>query len=136
MTGVQTCALPICFPVTITAHLGEQPIKLQELVYSATNATNDIIFGYQERFAEHKYRQSYVSGAFRSNHPQSLDIWHWAQEFNDTVRLNDEFIVENPPIKRTVAVPSEKDFICDTFLQLKCTRPMPVNATPGLVDHF
>ena len=45
------------------AHLGEQPIKLQELVYSATNATNDIIFGYQERFAEYKYRQSYVSGA-------------------------------------------------------------------------
>ena len=119
------------------AHLGEQAIKQMELKAKNNDDThNTLTFGYQERYSEYKYRQSIIAGALRSNYPQSLDSWHLAQEFDDTVTLGPNFIHENPPIARTVAVPSEKDFICDTFLHLYCTRPMPVNAIPGMADHF
>ena len=119
------------------AHLGEQGIKQMELIAKSNDdANNEKNFGYQERFAEYKYRQSTIAGALRSNYPQTLDSWHWAQEFDPDVVLGSAFITEDPPIGRTVAVPSEKDFICDTFLHLRCTRPMPVNAIPGMMDHF
>ena len=120
------------------AHLGEQGIKQMELIAKSNDdANNTKIFGYQERFAEYKYRQSIIAGALRSNYiGGTLDSWHWAQEFDPEVVLGSAFITEDPPIGRTVAVPSEKDFICDTFLHLRCTRPMPVNAIPGMMDHF
>lgn len=119
------------------AHLGEQAILQKEIHAKSTDDSyNNQIFGYQERYAEYKYRQSIISGSLKSNFPQTLDSWHLAQEFNESVVLGPSFIKENPPIARTVAVPSEKDFICDTFLHLNCTRPMPVNAIPGMADHF
>lgn len=119
------------------AHLGEQAIKQMELIAKSNDDIhNEKTFGYQERYAEYKYRQPIISGSLRSNYPQTLDSWHLAQEFDTGVTLGANFIHENPPIYRTVAVPSEKDFICDTFLHLHCTRPMPVNAIPGFADHF
>lgn len=119
------------------AHLGEQAIKQMELIAKSSDDTyNTKTFGYQERYAEYKYRQPIIAGAMRSNYPQTLDSWHLAQEFPLETNLSPAFIAENPPIMRTVAVPSEKDFICDTYLHLYCTRPMPVNAIPGMADHF
>ena len=119
------------------ANLGEQAIKQMELIAKSTDDTyNTKTFGYQERYAEYKYRQPIIAGAMRSNYPQTLDSWHLAQEFPLETNLSPVFIAENPPISRTVAVPSEKDFICDTFLHLYCTRPKPVNAIPGMADNF
>lgn len=115
------------------AHLGEQPIKTIELI---AGDNDNAIFGYQERYGEYKYRQGIISGSLRSNYPQSQDIWHLAQEFPAGTVLNGSFVQEAPPIGRTLAVPSEKAFITDTFLELYCTRPMPVNAIPGWADHF
>lgn len=119
------------------AHLGEQTILQKEIHTKSSDDTyNDTVFGYQERYAEYKYRQSIVSGSLRSNYPQTLDSWHLAQSFDESVVLGSSFIKENPPIGRTVAVPTELDFICDSYLHLNCTRPMPVNAIPGMADHF
>lgn len=117
------------------AHLGEQGIYNKE-IYAQGTEEDDEIFGYQERYAEMRYKPGYIAGAFRSNHPQSLDIWHLSQDFLELPSLNPGFIQENPPIKRIVAVPSEKDFIVDVFTQLHCTRPLPTYSTPGLIDHF
>lgn len=117
------------------AHLGEQAILNKEL-YAQGTAADEEIFGYQERYAEYRYKPGTVSGSFRSNYAQSLDIWHLTQEFESLPALNSGFIQENPPIKRIVAVPSEKDFLADIFTELHCVRPMPTYSTPGLIDHF
>lgn len=117
------------------AHLGEQAILVKE-IYAKGNAADDDVFGYQERYAEYRYKPGVITGAYRSNYAQSLDVWHLAQEFSSQPALNPSFIVEEPPIGRVVAVPSESDFLADIFTELYCTRPIPTYSTPGLIDHF
>jgi len=115
--------------------LGEQAVLNKEIFADATGADDDV-FGYQERFAEYRYKPSRVAGQFRSNDATPLDIWHLAQEFGTLPVLDDTFIVENPPMARIIATPSEPDFLLDCFFRLKCARPMPVYSVPGMIDHF
>lgn len=119
----------------VFAHLGEQAILNKEIYAQGTDA-DDEVFGYQERFAEYRYKPSLVTGKFRSQDPQSLDAWHLAQDFAELPKLNAEFIEDNPPIDRVVAVPSEPHFLFDAYFDYKCVRCMPVRSVPGLVDHF
>lgn len=118
------------------AHLGEQAIELRELYAQGT--TDDAkVFGYQERYAEYRYKPSQITGKFRSSVIDgNLDIWHLSQFFKNAPALNEEFIVENPPIERIVAVPSEPEFLLDIGFRYTTVRPMPMFGTPGLVDHF
>lgn len=118
------------------AHLGEQAVLNKEIFAGSSNATDNAVFGYQERYAEYRYKPSLVTGLFRSNATQSLDTWHLAQEFASTPVLNQTFIEENPPIDRVIAVPSQPHIIFDSYFDLKCARPMPLYSVPGLVDHF
>lgn len=117
------------------AHLGEQAILNKE-IYTQGTEDDEGVFGYQERYAEMRYRPSQISGLYRSNATASLDVWHLAQEFGELPSLNEAFIAENPPIDRVIAVPGEDQFLIDMHFDLKHTRPMPTYATPGLVDHF
>lgn len=119
----------------VLAHLGEQEILNKE-IYAQGNSQDDEVFGYQERYAEYRYFPNMITGKFRSTYKQSLDFWHLAQKFENLPKLNDEFIRDNPPISRIVAVPSEPQFIFDSYIRMKCARPMPVYSVPGLVDHF
>lgn len=119
----------------VLAHLGEQAVLNKEIYADGTDA-DDEAFGYQERWAEYRYKPSLITGKFRSSDPQSLDIWHLAQDFETRPHLNAEFIEDNPPVDRVIAVPSEPQFLFDSFVELECTRPMPVYSVPGLVDHF
>ena len=125
--------LDFYFPVL--AHLGEQAILNKE-IYAQGNAADDQVFGYQERFAEYRYSPSVITGKMRSTDPQTLDIWHLAQKFDSLPTLSSQFIQDNPPVSRVVAVQSEPQFILDAWFDLKCIRPMPVYSVPGLVDHF
>lgn len=117
------------------AFLGEQAVLNKE-IYAQGNADDDGVFGYQERYAEYRYAPSQVTGKFRSTYAQSLDSWHLAQKFDNLPKLSPEFIVDNPPIDRVVAVPSEPQFLLDCWFNLSCVRPMPVYGVPGLMDHF
>lgn len=117
------------------AHLGEQAVLAREIGTSFT-AADAATFGYQERYAEYRYKPSLITGVFRSNATGSLDAWHLAQDFTVRPSLNPSFIVENPPVDRVVAVPSEPQFIMDSVINLKCARPMPVTSVPGMMDHF
>lgn len=117
------------------AHIGEQAVLNKEIFTQGT-AADDEVFGYQERFAEYRYKPSKITGQFRSNFAQSLDTWHLSQDFASLPLLNDEFIVEDPPFDRVIAVTSEPHFIADFYMQLNCARPMPVFSVPGLIDHF
>ncbi|QCQ85091.1 major capsid protein [Blackfly microvirus SF02] len=120
------------------AHLGEQSVLNKEIYAQGTaNPTQDAtVFGYQERFAEYRYKPSRITGQFRSNFAQSLDVWHLAQQFSSLPILNSTFIQDDPPIDRIIAVPSEPHFLWDSFFHLKHTRPMPMYSVPGLIDHF
>lgn len=118
------------------AHLGEQAIELRE-IYAQGSESDTTVFGYQERYAEYRYKPSQITGKFRSSVTGgNLDVWHLSQFFQNAPTLNDEFITENPPIERIVAVPSEPEFLLDIGFRYITVRPMPMFGTPGLVDHF
>lgn len=117
------------------AHLGEQVVYNRE-IYAQGTADDNGVFGYQERYAEYRYKPSMITGKLRSTDPQSLDVWHLAQKFDSLPKLNQDFIEENPPIARVVAVQNEPQFFADFWFDLKTSRPMPVFSVPGLVDHF
>jgi hypothetical protein len=117
------------------AHLGEQAVLNKEIYAQGTTADNDV-FGYQERYAEYRYKPSNVTGQMRSNFAQSLDTWHLAQDFGSLPALNASFIEENPPVDRVTAVQNYPNLILDMYFKLKCARPMPTYGVPGLIDHF
>lgn len=117
------------------AHLGEQAVLNKE-IYVQGNAEDDKVFGYQERWAEYRYFPSQITGKFRSTYDQSLDVWHLAQEFGELPKLNADFIVDNPPVARVLAVQNEPQILLDCYFSLNCVRPMPIYSVPGLVDHF
>jgi len=118
------------------AHLGEQSVLNKEIwAQGSDNLVEDEeVFGYQERFAEYRYKPSTITGQMRSTFAQTLDTWHLAQDFETLPGLNSTFIEENPPIPRIIAVPSEPEFLFDAFFSYKCARPMPVYSVPGLID--
>jgi hypothetical protein len=117
------------------AHIGEQAVLNKE-IYATGGADDDNVFGYQERFAEYRYKPSQVTGKMRSSSATSLDNWHLAQEFSALPVLNSSFIEENPPVDRVIAVTSEPHMLLDMHFDLKCARPMPTYSVPGLIDHF
>lgn len=117
------------------AHLGEQAIENIE-IYCQGNDADKKVFGYQERYAEYRYKPSLITGQFRSTYKEPLDIWHLSQKFITLPTLSDEFIQDHPPISRVVAVPSYPHFLLDVKFNLKCIRPMPMYGIPGMMGHF
>jgi hypothetical protein len=124
------------FPVFAT--LGEQAVLNKEIYVQGTSADNDV-FGYQERWAEYRYKPSQITGLFKSTSAGTIDAWHYAQKFLTLPTLNSTFIQETPPIERTTAVGAAangQQFIMDAFFDCKMARPMPLYSVPGLIDHF
>jgi len=117
------------------AHLGEQTILNKEIFTQGT-ATDDLAFGYQERYAEYRYYPSQITGLFRSQAATSLDVWHLSQDFATLPVLDKTFIEENPPVDRIIAVQNEPQFLFDSYFAMTCARPMPLYGVPGLIDHF
>jgi len=124
------------FPVF--AHLGEQAVLNKEIYVTGTSTDNDV-FGYQERWAEYRYKPSQITGLFKSTSSGTIDAWHYAQKFTSLPTLNATFIQETPPIERTTAVGASangQQFLMDAFFDCKMARPMPMYSVPGLIDHF
>jgi len=118
------------------SHIGEQAVLQKEIFCDGVPANDDKVFGYQERYAEYRYKPSMITGEFRSSFAQSLDSWHLSQDFATAPVLDAAFIEENPPVDRVIAVTSEPHFLFDSYIQIKAARPMPVYGVPGLIDHF
>lgn len=119
----------------VLSNIGEQSVLNKEIYAQGTSA-DDEVFGYQERYGEYRYFPSQISGLFRSSNPATLDFWHLSQDFASLPALNSDFIEENPPIGRVIAVPSEPQFIFDSYFRMRCVRPMPMYGVPGYIDHF
>ena len=121
------------------AMLGEQAV-LNEEIYVTGNSTQDNgVFGYQERWAEYRYKPSQISGLFRSTAAGTIDAWHYAQRFTSLPTLNSTFIQDTPPVSRTIAVGAAangQQFLLDAFFDVKMARPLPMFSVPGLIDHF
>jgi hypothetical protein len=117
------------------AHLGEQAVTNIE-IYAQSTSADDQVFGYQERYAEYRYKPSKVTGALRSNAAAPLDEWHLAEEHVSLPTLGSTFISETGVIERCIATPSEPHYILDAYFDYKCARPMPVFGVPGMIDHF
>lgn len=118
------------------SHLGEQAVLNKEIFISGLTATDDAVFGYMPRYDEYRFKQSQITSLFRSDATASLDVWHLAQDFAALPALNQAFIEDDPPIDRVVAVPSEPDILLDVYFKIRAARPLPLYATPGLIDHF
>lgn len=121
----------------VFANIGEQAIKNKE-IYAQGNAEDDEVFGYQEAWAEYRYKPSRVTGEMRSSYAQSLDVWHLADDYSQLPALSAEWIQEDAKtVNRVLAVSDNlsHQFFCDIYVQNKCTRPMPMYSIPGLIDH-
>ena len=115
--------------------IGEQAVLNKE-IYADGSTNDEGVFGYQERYAEYRYKPSSVTGRFRSNATTSLESWHYAQEYSALPVLGQSWIQQGKAnVQRTLAVASEPQFIFDSLFKLRCTRPMPVNSVPG-GTHF
>lgn len=119
------------------AHLGEMAVLNKEIYLKGTagGSWDNLVWGYQEAWADYRYVPSLITGQLRSDYAQSLDIWHLSQDLVDPV-LGDTFIQDNPPIERIAAVANQPHFIADIFGELIRARAMPVYSTPGLITRL
>lgn len=113
--------------------LGEQTVTNGEIYAQGTSADAEP-FGYQERFAEYRFKNSQITGYFRSTAPSTLDVWHLAKEFGSLPALNSSFITEAVPIDRALAVATSTApaFLCDMSFSYNHVRPLPIRSNPGI----
>ena len=121
------------------ANIGETAILNKEIfAQGGSDGVDDQAFGYQEAWAEYRYKPNRISGAFRSQYDQSLDVWHYGDDYSELPTLSASWMAETTAnVDRTLSVPSatEDQMIFDFAINLKCTRPMPIYSVPGLIDH-
>ena len=102
------------------------------------SANDDLVFGYQERYGEMRYKPSRMSGLMRPDAVGTLAAWHLSEDFVSLPTLGSTFIQSNTevPLDRAIAVPSQPQWIGDFYFDMRCARPMPLFGVPGYLDHF
>lgn len=121
----------------VFANIGEQAILNKEIFAQGTDEDNEV-FGYQEAWADYRYKPSRVCGEMRSNATTSLDVWHLADEYSSLPALSDSWIREDKAnVDRVLAVTSSvsNQMFADIYMQVASTRAMPMYSIPGLIDH-
>lgn len=120
------------------SQIGEQSVLNKEIYAQGDKnlAEDDQVFGYQERYAEYRYKPSQVTGRFRSSAAQTLDPWHLCQNFVNLPKLGASFIEDKPPVDRIISVKTEPEFLMDAWFNYHHARPMPVYGVPGNMDRF
>lgn len=121
----------------VFANIGEQAVLNKE-IYAQGTEEDDEVFGYQEAWADYRYRPSRVTGEMRSSYAQSLDVWHLADYYSTRPSLSDAWIRESSDtVNRVLAVSDNlsAQLFCDIYVRCLSTRPMPLYSVPGLIDH-
>lgn len=124
----------------VFANIGEQAVKNKEIFAtgSAAGSKDEEVFGYQEAWADYRYKPSQVTGEMRSQYEQSLDVWHLADDYAQLPTLSDSWIREDKTnVDRVLAVTSKvsNQLFADVYVTNYATRPMPMYSVPGLIDH-
>lgn len=121
------------------ANIGEQPVKRKEIYATGISDNDDRVFGYQEAWADYRYKPSRVAGEMRSRVPNTLDVWHLADNYDGAPYLSDEWIQEDSSnLNRSLAVSENvsNQLWADIFIKNTSVRPMPIYSIPGLIDHY
>ena len=121
----------------VLSQIGEQSVLNKEIFVQGTSADDDV-FGYQERYAEYRYKPSRLTGLMAVDASSNLDEWHLSEDFGSLPTLGSTFIESNTggPLDRAIQIPTEPHFIYDSFFDMKCARPMPLFGVPGNLDRF
>ena len=118
------------------AHIGEVGIKNIE-IYAQGTSEDDEIFGYQEKDYEYRYSKNLITGEFSPDYAQSLDSWHYGDDYDSLPTLSQEWITaDKSNVDRTIAIQNQDQFLCDFYFTETWTRPMPMQGVPGLIDHY
>lgn len=119
----------------VFANIGEQPVYESEIYCTGTNS--NIVFGYNEAWADLRYRPSRVSGMLTSQAGQGFDIWHLGDNYSSAPVLGSEWIKESNNIDRCLSVPSTTapNFVADFYFNMNAIRELPTYSIPGLFDH-
>jgi hypothetical protein len=121
----------------VLANIGEQAVLNKE-IYAQGNAQDNEVFGYQEAWADYRYKPNRVAGEMRSAYAQSLDVWHLGDDYSQLPKLSDQWIREDKAnVNRVIAVSDQNanQLFADIYIQNRTTRPMPLYSIPGLIDH-
>ncbi len=126
------------FYYPVLSGIGEQAVLNQEIWHNVAGTDNNDVFGYQERYAEHRYIPNRLSSLMRVDHGATLQAWHLSEDFAALPTLDATFIQSNTltPLDRAISVPAQPQFLADFFFDIKAARPMPTYGTPGNLDHF
>lgn len=120
------------------ANLGEQAILNKE-IYADGSGTDEEVFGYQECWADYRYKPNRVSGEMRSTAAQSLDAWHYGDDYSQLPTLSSGWIDETTSnVDRTISVQHQNanQFFGDFYFNATYVRPMPVYSIPAMLNHF
>ncbi len=120
------------------ANLGEVPILKKEIFFTDNTEQNESVFGYQEAWADYRYKPNRVAGEMRSAYSTPLDSWHLADNYSSVPSLSADWIREDKTmLDRALAVTSQvsNQLIADFYIKADYARPMPVYSIPGLIDH-
>lgn len=115
--------------------IGEQAVTNREIWADSTGSDTGV-FGYQERYAEYKYKPSTVHGYFASVATGTLDSWHMARKFVACPSLNGSFIGSSTPITRALANSSATPILYDAYYELQHTRVMAIYSIPAGLGRF
>ncbi len=125
------------FYLPVFANIGEQPVYNYQ-IYADGSSTDNEVFGYQEAWADYRYKPSRNSGEMRTNVSNGFDSWTVADEYTSCPVLSSEWIFEDKTnIDRVLSVTSSvsNQLFADVYIQNECTRPMPLHSIPGGIDH-
>lgn len=121
----------------VLANIGEMAVLNKE-IYATGTDVDDEVFGYQEAWADYRYKPSRVTGEMRSDAALSLDVWHLADDYDSVPALSKAWIEEDKnTVDRVLAVTSQvsNQIFMDIYVKNWATRPMPLYSIPGLIDH-
>jgi len=124
------------FFIPALANLGEQAILNKELFVSNVVLTDNGVFGYQERWAEYRMKQSKITSIMNPDAAANIAFWHLAEDFSSLPALNSTFMVDRTPMDRITTVDTAQHFILDLWFDYKCARPIPVKSIPSLTARF
>lgn len=132
----------------IFSNIGEQPVFKEEVFASSDNCSLNSdgtrnVFGYNEAWADYRYRPSRCTGQMRTNpfdlaSPSIGDLWTFADSYQDSPILSKQFVEETDMfIDRTLTVKSDlsPQFIVDMYFKNIAIRELPTYSIPGLIDH-
>lgn len=108
-------------------HIGQQEVLTKELYAGNSEGptSDDTVFGYQNRYDEYRWHESYVSGEFRN----ILNSWHMAREFANEPTLNADFI-NAVPTTRIFAAQQNDTLYCMANHSIQARRLMSKYGNP------